>query len=82
MTDKVTKKLKVNKDTNIAEVISEFPKVAEVMLGYGLHCVGCFANQFDTIEAGASIHGMDEDEIQEMIEEINMVISGKANLDD
>lgn len=73
---------KVDKNTNIAEIVNKYPKVAEVMLAYGLHCVGCFANQFDTIEAGASLHGMDEDEIEEMIEEINMVISGKADLED
>lgn len=73
---------KVDKKTNIAELVSKYPEAAEVMLGYGLHCVGCFASQFDNIEEGAKIHSMDEDEIEEMIEEINMVIRGEISLDD
>ncbi len=74
--------LNVDRKTNIAELVSKYPEAAEVMLGYGLHCVGCFASQFDNIEEGAKIHDMDEEEIDEMIEEINMVIRGEASLDD
>lgn len=74
--------MKVTKETNIAEIVFTHPEVAEVMLGYGLHCVGCFASQFDTIEEGSKIHGMTEDEVDEMIEEINLVLSGEASLDD
>lgn len=78
----MTEVKKITKETNIAEIVFTNPEVAEVMLGYGLHCVGCFASQFDTIEDGAKIHGMTEDEVDEMIEEINLVLSGEASLDD
>lgn len=74
--------LNVDRKTNIAELVSKYPEAAEVMLGYGLHCVGCFASQFDNIEEGAKIHDMDEKEIDEMIEEINMLIRGEVSLDD
>lgn len=76
------KLLKVDRQTNIAEIVFDYPKVAEVMLAYGLHCVGCFASQFDNIEQGAQIHGMDADEVDEMIAEINLVLSGKEYIDD
>lgn len=59
----------------IADVVAAFPKAATVMLGYGLHCVGCHANAFDTIDDGARGHGMQEDEILRMITEINTVIN-------
>ena len=82
MNPKIEPVMVVDRKTNIAELVSKFPEVAEVMLGYGLHCVGCFASQFDNIEEGARIHQMDEEEIDELIEEINMVIRGEASLDD
>ena len=65
---------KVTKATNLAELISDHPETAEVLLDYGLHCVGCVASHFDTVEAGAKIHGYSEEEIQEMVDRINEVI--------
>ncbi|PJA86726.1 MAG: disulfide oxidoreductase, partial [Candidatus Moranbacteria bacterium CG_4_9_14_3_um_filter_42_9] len=58
---------KVKKEDNLAEVIFKYPKVAEVLLDYGLHCVGCAANSFDTIEMGAKLHGMSGTEIDEIV---------------
>ena len=61
--------------TNIAKLVYEYPEAAEVLMSFGLHCIGCFASGFDTIKQGASIHGMSDEEINEMIDEINKVIS-------
>ncbi len=57
----------VKRDTNIAQLIMEHPEAAEVLLAFGLHCVGCFASAFDTIEEGAKIHGMPYEQINKMI---------------
>ena len=65
---------KVTKDTNLAELISEHPKTAEVLLDYGLHCVGCVANSFDTLQVGARIHGYSDEEIEELVDRVNEVI--------
>lgn len=62
---------KVTKEMLLADVIQLHPHSAEIMLEYGLHCVGCFANQFDTVEQGALIHGISEEDISEMIDRIN-----------
>jgi hybrid cluster-associated redox disulfide protein len=67
-------KNKVSKDTNLASLLSEYPETAEILLDYGLHCVGCFANSFDTVEAGAKIHGFTNEEVDEMIDRLNEVI--------
>ena len=66
--------VKITKDMNLGEVVYKYPETAEVLTDYGLHCVGCFANAFDTIEAGAKIHGMSDDEVEEMIDRVNEVI--------
>lgn len=73
-TVKTTTEMNATKDTNLAELVQKYPDTAETLLDYGLHCVGCFANAFDTIEMGAKVHGMSDEEIQEMIDRINEVI--------
>jgi hypothetical protein len=48
-TDKKTKKRisKNYKRYELGEVVYKYPESAEVLMDYGLHCVGCFANAFD-----------------------------------
>lgn len=53
------------------EIIKESPRAAELLTEYGLHCVNCFANEYDTLEQGSRLHNMSEDEMMEMIDEIN-----------
>jgi len=67
-------KLPITKDTNLGELIMAFPVCAEVLLDYGLHCVGCIAASFDSVEQGAKIHGMSDKEIQEMVNRLNEVV--------
>ena len=57
------------------ELLEKYPQTAEVLIDYGLHCVGCAAAHFDTIEAGAKAHGLANAEIQEMVGRINEVIN-------
>jgi len=52
-------------------ILEECPRAAELLAEYGLHCISCFANQYDTLEMGAQVHGMTDEEMQEMIDEIN-----------
>lgn len=73
MKKEIAKRLKINKDTNLAELMMAYPESEEILVDYGLHCAFCAANSFDTIEAGAKIHGMEDDEIQEMIDRIKEV---------
>lgn len=71
------KESKITKESNLAEIVYKYPQVAEVLMDYGLHCVGCLASAYDTIEAGAKIHGLKDGEIDEMIERVNEVIKFK-----
>ena len=68
---------RIRKDSNLAEVVFKYPLAAEILLDYGLHCVGCFANSFDTIEMGAKVHGMSDQEINEIVDRINEAIEFK-----
>jgi hybrid cluster-associated redox disulfide protein len=62
----------------MGDVVNKYPAAAQVMLEYGLHCVGCFANQFDTVEVGCKVHGMLDEEIDELLLRVNEAVSTEA----
>jgi hypothetical protein len=62
----------VTKFDPLSIILDECPRAAELLAEYGLHCVSCFANEFDTIATGAEMHNMSDEEVDEMIDEINM----------
>jgi hybrid cluster-associated redox disulfide protein len=59
-------------------IMQECPRAAELLTDYGLHCVSCYMNDFDTLETGAQIHGMTDEEMDEMINEINVQLEKEA----
>lgn len=61
----------IKKEDKISDVLIKYPKAAELLLGYGLTCVGCIFNQFDTVESGAKLHGLADKEVDQMVIEIN-----------
>lgn len=67
--EQITKKILIN------ELIEKHPQVAEILTTYGLHCVGCHFASFDTLEDASTIHGIDEEEIDLMVKDVNMVLS-------
>jgi len=74
--NKIKKEIvKITKDSNLAQVVYRHPESAEILMDYGLHCVGCMASSYDTIEVGAKVHGLTDEDIAEMINRINEVIN-------
>ncbi len=67
----------IGKEMLISDILERHPRVAGVFMAHGLHCVGCAANAFDTVEAGAKLHGMPDEEIDEMIREANELVNKK-----
>ena len=75
--------LAINKDSNIGELAMQYPHIAETLAeDYGLHCIGCFASSFDTLENGAQIHGMNDQEIEDMIQRLNTIHQQKMSEQD
>ncbi|MDP3727834.1 MAG: iron-sulfur cluster assembly accessory protein [bacterium] len=62
---------KIKADMTISEVVRLYPQCIEIMLSYGLHCVGCGANTMETLEQGSIGHGMPDDVFEEMLEHLN-----------
>lgn len=55
--------MKINKDMTIGEIVRQYPETIEVLMGFGMGCVGCPSAQAETIEEAAMVHGMNLDEL-------------------
>jgi len=69
--------IKITKSAGINHLLEKHPETAEILMAYGLHCIGCQFSEFDTIEDGARIHGMADEEIEMMIKDVNKIVSKK-----
>ena len=51
----------ITKEMGIMDMVQQFPQTVDVLLQYGMGCLGCQAAQFENIEQGATAHGIDVD---------------------
>ena len=59
---------RVNKDTTIGEAIQIDAGVIPILMGAGMHCVGCPSSAGETLEEAAMVHGIDPDMLIEEIQ--------------
>ena len=63
----------VSKDTMIGDLLRIDAGVAPILLGSGMHCLGCPSSQMETIEEAAMVHGINADEL---VAKINDFLAG------
>lgn len=59
---------RVTKDTTIGEVIQIDAGVIPILMGAGMHCVGCPSSAGETLEEAAMVHDIDSDMLVEEIQ--------------
>lgn len=59
----------ITKDMRIGEIIMTDFNIVEILMGAGMHCVGCPSAQGETLEQACMVHGLDADELTEKINE-------------
>lgn len=69
--------IKITKQTLIKELIENHPEVQEILMSYGLHCVGCHFSDMDTLDDGAMMHGLSDEDIELMLKDVNGVVGKK-----
>ena len=62
---------KISKDMTIEEAVRLFPETIPVFLNYGLHCVGCHVANWETVEQGATTHGITD--VSGLLRDLNEV---------
>lgn len=71
------KKQIITKDMPIKQIIEMYPETIEVFLDLGIHCFECTHAEYETLENGLAIHGIDIDDI---VRELNNIVIKNNNL--
>lgn len=74
---------KIHRDMTIEDIFYCFPqksqKLAQELTNIGLSCVGCSAASYETVESGLLSHGMDEEDIDKLINKLNQILDEKVD---
>jgi len=81
MEQKTVSKL-IRRDMTIGEVVQNYPSLAEVLMESGVHCVGCGASYYETLEQGLAGHGKSDKEIDSIIKKLNQSIPKESGSSD
>jgi hybrid cluster-associated redox disulfide protein len=49
----------IHKDMKIEDVLRKFPRTIPVFERFGIDCAGCQLSEFESLEHGAKVHGID-----------------------
>jgi len=72
---------KLSRDTIISEILEKNPSksrlLTEMLLDFGIHCVGCGASTVETLGQGVLGHGYNEDQLNKLVDDLNKVIESE-----
>mgnify|MGYP001617437133 CR=1 FL=1 len=68
---------KINKNMKLGEIVEKYPEAIDVFFKYSLHCAGCYAAGFESIEEGARAHGITGKKFDELMKELNKIAKGE-----
>ena len=71
-------KIEITKDILIGDLVENYPDLASVLVEkYGFHCIGCMAAGMETLEEGATVHGMESKEIEKLVKDLKKRVEVK-----
>ncbi|MAG02233.1 hypothetical protein CMI42_02755 [Candidatus Pacearchaeota archaeon] len=72
---------KISRDTIISQILEIKPPksklLTEMLLDFGIHCIGCGASTFETLGQGVLGHGYSEDQLNKLVEDLNKVLESE-----
>lgn len=72
---------RIHRKMTIEEILSLFPhkaqRLSQEITAAGLHCVGCHAATWETLEAGMHGHGMADEQIERLVQRLNALLEEK-----
>jgi hybrid cluster-associated redox disulfide protein len=61
---------KITENTTIFEALQINPNAGDILMSYGMHCLGCALAHGETVGEAAEVHGAD---LEKMLEELNAI---------
>jgi hybrid cluster-associated redox disulfide protein len=65
----------INKDMKIEEILRRFPQTIPVFRRFGIDCVQCQLSEYENLEHGAKVHGID---LQALLASLNEAVAVKG----
>ena len=62
----------ISRETLIGDLVNGHPELIDTLLSFGVHCLGCDANMYESLEDGFRSHGMSEEEIDSAVQKLNI----------
>jgi hybrid cluster-associated redox disulfide protein len=59
----------IRKDMKIEDVLRKYPQTIPVFERFGIDCAECQLSEFEDLEHGAKVHGIDLDELLRRLNE-------------
>ena len=60
---------KVSKDMIIGDLIRIDSGIIPILMGAGMHCIGCPSAQGEALEEACAVHGIDADDLESKLNE-------------
>lgn len=67
--------MKIDADMLIIDILETEPALAGVLMQRGMHCVECFAAAGETLREAAYVHGMNDEDVEEIVDQLNDFLS-------
>ena len=64
--------MQVSKDMLIGQLLMVDEGVAPILMGAGMHCLGCPSSRGETVEQACMVHGV---EVDELLAAVNQMIA-------
>lgn len=61
--------MQISKEILIGELLERNPEVAPILMGVGMHCLGCPSAQGESLEEACFAHGIDSSRVIDTINE-------------
>ena len=62
--------MQINKDMLIGELVVIDELIPQMLMGAGMHCLGCPSSQMESLEEACMVHGIDCDDLVSKMNEI------------
>ena len=59
--------MKLTKQTTMGEMLEYDLGIAYILMQCGMHCVGCPSSVGESLEEACAVHGLDADEVMDVI---------------
>lgn len=62
----------ISKDMIIADLLEINEGIAPILMGSGMHCLGCPSSRNESLEEACMVHGID---VNELVDRLNFYLS-------